>query len=1830
MSETLSLKLQQSLQQWRDDLIDVGRRNPLINFRQSKTSTIDLSAESPNELLKKVASRKPSFFVGTSEEAAPAAIDENDLEALASAQEGVFDYSRYPDSLRVNRTQREVDRVLRGLASRASKTFIDKGINPLHLAIGGLSWVDENKDRQISPLMLLPARLARPGLRQPFALLLTEDDVVVNPALVIKLQQFGVVLPADSDVSANFENGGPSVSLDLFKSLDLPKTWEIVDLQALALFTFQKEAMYRDLLDNEAAILEHPIVSALGSGGLDLSAEFSFDPVDDSELDLVAPPELTPIILDADSSQRAAIHAAIEGQSFILDGPPGTGKSQTIANIIAGLIANGKTVLFVSEKVVALDVVKGRLAQRGLGSLVFELHSAKTTRKEVAKGLGEALNNRARVKPSLSEHEISKAREVRENLNAYAAAINEQREPSQLSLHDALGLIEKFGAISATPELEAKYSNLSVSDLESIFESADAMGKHWNLHLQGDKAFWSGLENQAQIAFNLQALETALVEFQNNYGALHKIAADLRLQGTFDFPNLLELLEKWSSGPADIQGREWLVDIRPEIIRDSLDRLEMLSRDLSTMRSKFESILGGPWELVPDHIPAVGTGTLELLSRAISGVAGVERKRISQLTLTMVEAAERLEVSANEVRDFCKAVGLSAPEKFADLEHFFNALMVAGSDEIPPAPWFESRVVANSLRKAARELEAAVVREIELEGICRVFKATVLDLDLRDFAAYFQQNNGFFNQFSGSYRHRRRALKANSVSTNWKQILGAVPSAFEWQQKRRQRFALESKHAELLGSQYIGLETNWPQLDSLLTKAEVMARGFEIEDAGKFSLELGSSKFPRLARALGELWSDFGSIQDRLKNEAGVGFTKEFIGLSFRESSDSLRNIADALKVVHDNLNCFEGTGKQETLKGVLTGLDVLAQFRLRRCQIESEILDHGEKLNTAFEVEDFLINSKGIVAGLKTRFDWTIAILELAAERTGASPLTLLDERQFLGLASSKIPPELSNSANAWAGAFDRFSEAFSKDRQLILRDQLREFDSARLFIQKLKSNLPEIDAWVELNRHTDQLKASGMSGAVVAAESLRLEPRQVSDFLKCCVLNGWVKSQIEADDRLRNQTLINRDDLIAQYRKLDKALADHAISQIVESAESRRPRSTGGQSRLIQREAEKGSRHKAVKDQISQASEVIKAIHPCFMMSPLSVSQYLPSDICFDVVIFDEASQVTPSDAINCIYRGRSLITAGDQKQLPPTRFFASMVSDDEQSEDDLTDFKSILDLMKGSGAFTSLTLRWHYRSRHEHLITFSNRAFYGGKLITFPGAIDESDDLGVKLFLVPDGIYRRSNGQDNPKEAMAVARRVMNHFSTRPDKSAGVVAFSKAQEDAITAAIAIERKSYPELDGFFDDAQTDRQTSFFVSNLESVQGDERDVIIFSVGYGPDEHGKIYKNFGPISRTGGERRLNVAFTRARELVEVVSSMSSSQLGGVSSGPAVHLKRYLDFAERGPSALMLEEGNEDAFPESPFEESVISEVRSWGYDVVSQVGAAGYRIDIGVVHPKAPGTFMLGVECDGAMYHSSRAARDRDRLRHEILEGLGWKIHHIWGTAWYRHRQGEIERLRDLLEDLSAQKPHGRLMLQVKPESTPVPVEFQRHETDDSYTWAAEYRRAQVVPLSPYLDLSDLSNARHLVALVTSVVETEQPVHIDVLAQRLREAADIGRVGNRIRATLDRAITLASVVAEGEFLLLSNDFDFEVRRPSSDYTREVDHIHPQELKNAVLGVTQEAIALEKDALINSVCELFGWTRRGARILAVLDSTINEMLAEAQLVLGSGGIRLPS
>lgn len=1814
-----------AIKQWRDSLVNLSGRNRLLNYRPTRSSTIEFTRHSGSEVYERITADQLTYTLGTRPPVNVTAVDASDdqasseeLEQAVLSQLGdLVDPAQYPDHLFADKTQRDVDRALRTLASTSKREFIDKGLHTLYVALGELRWLEDSGDSRRSPLLLVPTELSSLGPRERMSLALSDDDVVINPALALMLSdQYGIQIPGVEDVLPVLDKSGFGGVLELFRGTEWPEGWVVDDFAALGVFAFAKEAMYRDLVDHEDVIANSDLVQALSGGIAAEASEFLFEPHGDEDIDDVAPPESVPLVLDADASQRAAVQAAVAGRSFTLDGPPGTGKSQTIANIIGGLIAAGKSVLFVSEKAVALDVVRNRLTENGLGTFLFDLHSSKAVRKDVAARLGDALSSTPVPPAGMSALKLGQLREARQALTDYAIAANETRSPLDLSFHQALGQLEHMRTGVVGPRQSESAEPLSSAMLAAITDAAARLQEQWSLATQGERSIWYGFRHQGPVEYQLRQLAQSLARLRPFLDEGVELRAAFQLYSLDDLDRITPLVDLWFQ-ETDFHESPWLDVQDIDELTAAVADYENSTRNQDRVESALFEIAGPTWHslplLAPEDIPALDNIVVQLpgIGPSASGEYAIST---AQALRAASEAVDRVVAISSEL---AQTVGALPPGTVGEAGMLLNAVHALLMMPPLPASWLYEPAALSEAEAAAANARAAQEALDHAEHAAKdAFNQRVLEIDLGSIEALALSNRSLLKRFSAAHKALRSQL-ATLSSSDWKTAVEALPLARTWADADG-RARAEALYAQSLIGPAVRTDctTNWRTVDQYLGMARTAA-SVPYRDREATERALSSQTAPQhLMAGLGGALDEWESVHKAWLKPVLVQDP------SFAEIQRTLAERSAALAPIISLVKAQIGVlGQAFSVRGHLE----VAQARTEHLSaVEGSNAARDRVERAASMSEAGAAASSAGAAKASRHLRWVQSLLN-AASNSESTPSRLTSE-QIRALQRASPLVGAAATLDRYRRIREEVLDWFDEQRQSELRLDLEEPASAVELADAFLAAVDDIDNWHTLRRAFHELDARGLGSAADYAIEQDLPTDQVADFLVATSLRGWIDRQLAEDDRLGATDLLNRDDLVDRFRTLDAELSINAVTQILTAGAARRPRSSLGQAAVIRREAEKKRKHIAVRDLIAEARDVILALHPCFMMSPLAVSQYLPPEKLFDVVIFDEASQVLPADAINCIYRGSALITAGDQKQLPPTSFFEAASDDsDEGDENDVAnDYESILDLMKSSGAFTAQSLRWHYRSRHEHLIAYSNASFYDSRLITFPGAIAESSDAGVH-FLKVEGVYRRSAGRDNPIEAKHVAERVMHHFTTRPNKSVGVVAFSTAQRDAIESALELARAARPDLDHHFDD---DRVAGFFVKSLESVQGDERDVIIFSIGYGPDEHGKVYRQFGPIGRSGGERRLNVAITRARELVEVVSSMSAADIGEVSAAGTRHLRRYLDFAERGTAALAMELGPAGLDTESPFEDAVLAYVQSLGFDVQPQVGVAGYRIDLGVKHPNKPGAFMLGLECDGAMYHSSRAARDRDRLRHNILEKLGWRIHHIWGTAWYRHPEREKERLRSILETLASESFDGRLATVARTNSAPVVVESVPANLDAPPDWVEDYEVASEPRISRGIDLGDAMNAYQLVNFVRNVARTEAPLHIDVLSQRVRDHSIYDRIGARIRTTLVIAVAQAGLEFDGAFIRHKPSMKVRVRRNTPDFARPIEHVPNEELERAIELLVADAVGVHRTELVARTALTLGWRRSGSDIRYRVESSVDALLEQGRLIESSDGLRI--
>jgi len=810
----------------------------------------------------------------------------------------------------------------------------------------------------------------------------------------------------------------------------------------------------------------------------------------------------------------------------------------------------------------------------------------------------------------------------------------------------------------------------------------------------------------------------------------------------------------------------------------------------------------------------------------------------------------------------------------------------------------------------------------------------------------------------------------------------------------------------------------------------------------------------------------------------------------------------------------------------------------------------------------------------------------------------------------------------------------------------------------QWLEFHRKEMDAlaqWASFLRLTDEARQQGLDGFVQSALNKKLPATQwrttyLASFYKAFLDATWADSEAlrRFDSQAHNAT-------IEQFRDLDRQQMVIAQARIQANIGERRPKSSwvdaaSAEQTILQREAAKKRRLKSLRRLCSEIPRLITDLRPCLLMSPRTVSMFLdPRLFKFDLVVFDEASQIPPEGAVGAILRGAQTIVVGDSQQLPPTRFFSVMADDDidENAPDEDYVFDSILEECQGVSMAQKMLL-WHYRSRHESLIAFSNYHFYNNKLFTFPSPQQQSGEIGVSFVHVPDGIYRRGTARRNDIEARRVVDLIFDHMRDTPERSLGVVTLGLTQMDAIRLECERRRLERPDLDILFNENKSE---PFFVKNLESVQGDERDVIIFSVGFGKDEAGKLTLNFGPINRAGGERRLNVAVSRARYKVALVSSITPEEidLTRTNSRGARLLRQYMEIARNGLKALYADtSASATAETESPFEQAVYEALLQKGYSVHLQVGVSGYRIDLAVVHPDDPGQYLLGIECDGATYHSGKTARDRDRLRQQVLEGLGWRIYRIWSRDWINNRARELEKAIAAIETALKNAKSPPPITKSAPASSDI--------TDSAKAFLFEtasvpkiislpknvetYKQAplrEVGPLYGSGGTSNFSKVSHdqIARGVINMVVFEGPIHVDLVFERILKAWEIKRAGNRIQSKLDEILYVAErsrkITRKDKFLWPTGITTPKVRVPDSKTEpRNIEHIAPEEIIEAAFVCITEARSLSRADLATETAQLLGYSRLNAKITGFMEAAINTLINVKRVTAVDDVLHLPS
>lgn len=1581
---------------WKRRLLDLSLRNRLLNFRETKR-VVGFAAHDLAVLEDMLAAGDTFDLVSKADR--PAQEREGDADADREFLAAELRDGRLFSTLTEAETSRRLLEIYR--ASRSS--IEETGANILYLALGMLRWFETAgaETPRRAPLILLPVRLVRraAGGGYRYRVELTNEPLRPNVTLIEKLRvDYGMDVRTLDDLPEDEKGLDVPMILRRFREAVRDASgWEVEESLHLGLLSFSKFLMWHDLQQMGPAMREQRLLGTLlGVGEPDAEGPRPTEALTEAvDLDESLPPGELLCTRDADSSQLMAVRAAREGRTFVLEGPPGTGKSQTIANIIADAIGNGKRVLFVAEKMAALSVVRRRLGRDGLGPFCLELHSAKASKKEVLRQLGEAIDADRVAEPRRWGEMCGELDETRGRLNAYVRELHEPRESGE-SIYGLIGRLSALG--------EGATVDLGLDDPGAVTEST----------LGG----WRG---------HVRAMTQAAGPIDPAAG--HRLRAIGR--------------SAWSFGLPD-QARQ---------------AIGAAGRALTALRRATEVLLDEAWSAHSDKRSG------EELSRALS---------------------------ASEVRALREVV-----------------VAVCAS----PRPPRELLVAAGSPDSVA-VLEAWITRG-------------------RDVSA----------------RHAR---------------------------------LMERYRPELLDADLLGI------LDRARQARDKpgIVRWFFAGRARKEVRPYALSAVPQVGGVIGDL-------------------------------EESLAVLAERKELARRDTEAVSGFG--DRWRGVSSDWEALA-----------------------------------------ADLAWVVGFRAAAAPLGGTEVgRDIVDMMARLGCAG------MSGDANAWQAAASVFTDAFARwDTEWAALDGLLSvctrsawdgpdtggwFDRAEEALRGWGEALPGLNDWCAWRAVRDAACADGLTALVEAYERGDVRLSALPEVFERSFGEPWLIAAADSSDAVRGFNARSHSSAIARFCELDRevirltrnVVGSRLVERLPGTSASPAPSSEVG---ILRRELEKRARHMPTRRLIEALPNLLPRLKPCFLMSPLSVAQYLdPAQPPFDLVVFDEASQIPVWDAIGSMARGTDVIVVGDSKQLPPTNFFNTMGAEQDDDDDSFVavddDLESVLQECTASGV-PSLRLKWHYRSRHESLITFSNHHYYDDELHTFPSPVSHSRELGVSFRLVEDGVYDRGGSRTNRAEAEAVVGEVVRRLAEPgANGSIGVVTFNTQQQGLIEDLFDDARREHPEIEPFFSAVEE----PVFVKNLENVQGDERDTIIFSVGFGPDGEGRMSMNFGPLNISGGERRLNVAVTRARYRLLVFCSMQPEliDLSRTRATGVHHFKRFLMYAQRGPSAMAeAAAAHAGASVPSEFETVVRAALESRGWHVTPRVGLAGYRVDLAIDDPEREGEYLVGIECDGPMYRHALTARDRDRTRVSVLRGLGWRLVRVWSAAWRHDREGCIELIEDAVEQARAERetaaPQQQAVADSVPDGTGLPGTRTLHDPVDQQQDAQGDLRTAGPPVEVYRaaarprgvtsrsDVFQESTDGLAVQALAALVEQEAPVVPELAIRRLAEWFGVSRVTDRFRARFEEILALAvvegRVTGSGDSLWpvgVSPDEAVRVRTAGDDESsqRDVEWIPLIERAAAVRRVLDAQIGLPRDDLEREAARMLGIARATAKTRDAMAEAIDEVLA---------------
>lgn len=1803
------------IETWKKLLLDFGKRNRLINFKDGKRSNIKITTPSFECLFDIIAIQEKNLRFPFAKKVK---VDDNGEETYDAI---------VPGDIETSKPLGDLQKTLKALRYRSNTSIEEQGINTLFLAFGLLKWKENENSEQIltSPIILVPVKLTIESLTSPYVLSTHEDEIVVNPTLAHKFEHdFGIILPEFDSSKGDIE--------DYFKQLvELieNKDWEIVKDVNLTILSFLKINMYKDLDRNEDKLNANQIITAIaGESEIFCISE----DLNNYDHDNKSKPIDTYQVVDADSSQQDAVLLSKNGASFVLQGPPGTGKSQTITNIISEALADGKKVLFVSEKMAALQVVYNRLTSVGLSDFCLTLHSHKANKKALLRDLANSISiDRKKIREEALA-QLDTLEKKRNTLNDYQRELHTPCSGLNCKIYDVNGILAKLEHI---PEIIFEILNVektTQSELNErrylLSEFSKTIGKRSEDYSQNvwRNATVNFLSNELRhdIDSNISFLLPQIKEIDEYFDeCCEKLGLSIKpsLEGLNLFIQLLSLVSKSPIIPTKwiFSGNIEQLLLKAQQYKENTNKIIELQAAISKQYNEpvFSINSQKRKQLLTDLLDAI-CKTLKYENR--NAVIQDLENTLTQINFVLT-ALSTLHDKSNEI---AALLGVEDSTNLSKIKFIKTLSEALSSNVTPPDLWFDSQNFdkLGSYTEDCQKLHEEIIN-LKQEVLPKYDKE-IFELDFYPILKRFRgKYDSKFRALNSNYKKDLRTLKqylSDGSKLSYKEAFDVLNKLKNISDKSEEITDKENIYISHFGVYYKGLDTSWVQIKEAIDTFDKITSMFTsgyLPD--KLKNILLSQILPKAELSEFCYLYSLQTCEEILDTVNGlvIGNFDEQVAYSY---------IIDALQYVE-----IKGKQLAESYKEILlirkatapfdvimSDLTQLAQMQTL-CNIAEE---HKQEISEQYE---------SYYIGSKTDWDVTYNALLFAKEFKSFTEINHLPEEFIVKICrDSRIVSyckvaeiRLSNlqkrinETTKWL--FNLFDESEMLDRY--------NFKDLTDRLVKCKDKKYLLEEWVDYRSNRRKCEEIGLTAYITQVEEKSINAEHIVDAYLKRFYRLWLDAMLPQFPAVQTFRGRIHDQTVKEFRELDKKQFKIAQSRVRERVFGRMPdfnsiTSTKDEVGILKRELNKQRRLMPLRKLFNEIPNLLTSLKPCFMMSPLSVSVFLEAkSYDFDMVIFDEASQVHTEDAIGAIMRGKQVIIVGDTKQLPPTNFFASSLEDEdfdvdiETPDSDAGAYQSILD--EAVTVLPERSLRWHYRSRHEHLIAFSNIKIYNNSMITFPSSVEKVADYGVEYIYVSNGVYDRGGKRNNIIEAKKVADLVFEHYRKFPNRSLGVVTFSEAQQQAIDAAIRQNRHQNAMYEQFF---MEDRENPFFIKNLENVQGDERDTIIFSIGYAKDSNGMMYMNFGPLSKDGGHRRLNVAITRAKYNVKLVGSIVPTDIDlEKSSAEGVRLLRsYIEFAKQGIIALQKELSySYNVEFDSPFEEAVYDFLVASDYNVITQVGCSGFRIDMAVKRPNQNGVFAIGIECDGASYHSSRTARERDRLRQSVLEDMGWTIYRIWSSDWIKDQKTEEQKLinaidKALNKTIKEQSADDKTVdtIDVSVSSIEIEEDIQNEEYSvDGYGFISY----QQVNISDYNSLAEHK-------IIRQVIEIEQPIHFEELCRRVAPLFGNQKATSKVRDGVEhifRWYLAEDIKRNGDFITMKDFDQLQVRTPNEEdgYIRPITQISDEEIGKAMMIIAKNSYGITPEDLIVTTAREFGYKRTGENIVYSLRNVYDNLLA---------------